>query len=316
MALMRLFLIVSSLALLSGCQSLPDIQPFTDATVGLRSAVAASGTSVVAELRQTPLAGVATEAKKLEEAWKARNDAMSALVDYANSLQAIVDSGKKGEESVQKLADAANTLAGSLGIANLAASAAGTLATDAVKYVYGQIAKARAAKSLEAALSEIQPAIEQMTKLLTLDLKNVDDILILADQAELDTLASGNQREIAYRRQLLLTRGQLMSATVEELSAGKKPAELTRADDLARISELLAKTDAWNLDYEQKQAAIKTRGRAAHELIAAANQALPDWAAAHAKLLAVVSAKRPPSVTELTDAATHIRDLVDRYRKL
>jgi hypothetical protein len=108
----------------------------------------------------------------------------------------------------------------------------------------------------------------------------------------------------------------LMSSIAADLQAGKKPADLTQADDLTRIADLLAKSEAWNTGYEAKQAAIAARGRAAHELIAAAAHALPDWAAAHAKMLAAVSAQHPPSVGELTDVATHLRDLIDRYRKL
>lgn len=316
MAHIRLFLVAGALALVAGCQNLPDTQPFTDATVGLRSAVAATGTAVVAELKQTPLPKVAVQADNFEKACVTRDTAMSALVAYASSLQAIVDSGKKGGESAKKLADAATTLTGALGAANLLAGAGGTLLADTFTYAYGQIAKARAAKSLEAALVEIQPAIERLATVLAADLKNSDEIVTLALRAERDALAEDNQRELGYRKQLTATRGTLMSSVAADLQAGKKAAEISQADDLTRVSDLLAKSDAWNTDYEAKQAAIAARGRAAHELIAAAAHALPDWAAAHAKMLAAVSAKHTPNVAELTDVATRLRDLVDRYRKL
>lgn len=316
MVLIRLFLFAGAIALFAGCQNLPDTQPFTDATVGLRSAVAATGTTVSAELRQTPLPKVAAQADNFEKAWVARDAAMSALVAYANSLQAIVDSGKTGGESAGKLADAATTLAGTLGAANLLAGAGGTLLVDTFTYAYGQIAKARAAKSLEAALVELQPAIERLATLLAADLKSSDEIITLAIRAERDALAEDNQREFNYRKQLTATRGMLMSSVTADLQAGTKPADLTQAGDLSRLSDLLAKSDAWNTAYEAKQAAIAARARVAHELIAAAAHALPDWAAAHAKMLAAVSAQRPPSVAELTEVATHLRELVDRYRKL
>ncbi|MDB6165858.1 MAG: hypothetical protein JWQ83_998, partial [Lacunisphaera sp.] len=265
MAHFRLFLVAGAVALLAGCQNLPDTQPFTDATVGLRSAVAATGTTVVAELKQTPLPKVAIQADNLEKAWVTRDTAMSALVAYASSLQAIVDSGKKGGESAKKLADAATTLTGSLAAANLLAGAGGTLLVDTFTYAHGQIAKARAAKSLEAALTEIQPAIERLATVLAADLKNSAEIVTLAIHAERDALAEDNQRELGYRKQLTATRGMLMSSVAADLQAGKKPAEISQADDLTRVSDLLAKSDAWNTDYEAKQAVIAARGRAAHE---------------------------------------------------
>ncbi len=316
MARMTWLLLCGALGLLAGCRSLPDTQPFTDATGSLRSAIATTGTTVVAELKQTPLPGVAAQADKLEKAWATRNAAMSALVEYANSLQAIVDSGKKGAESVGKLLDAAGTLTDALKVTNPLAGEAGTLAADTIKYAYGLIAQARAAKSLEAALTEIQPAIDRLAQLLSADLQNCNDIITVASKAEHDALDFDSQREIAYRKQLLASRGLAMTSMAGELAADKKPADLTKGGDLDRLAELLAKNDTWNADYAQKQAAIAARGRAAHELIGTAAAAIPAWASAHAQMLRTVSTKRPPNVTELTDAVTHIRDLVDRYRKL
>lgn len=316
MARISCFLLCVALGWLSGCRTLPDTQAFTGATAGLRAAVAATGTTVVAELKQTPLPGVAAQASQLDKAWAARNDAMSAVVEYSNSLQAIVDSGKKGGESAKKLADAVGTLAGALKVANPVAGTAGELAADTFEFVYSQIAVARAAKSLEAALTAIQPAIDRMAQLIAADLRRCDEIMTLATRAERDALADANQSELAYRKQLLKSRGQAMASMASELESGTKPAELAKAEDLTRLTDLLAKNDAWYAGYEQKQAAIAARGRAAHELIGAASAAVPDWAAAHAQMLGVVSARRAPTVTELTDAVARVRELVDRYQKL
>ena len=303
--------------LLSGCASLPDTQPFTDATLSLRSAVAASGTAVVAELRRTPLPGISSSATNLENAWKTRNGVMSALVEYANSLQAITDAGKKGEESAKQLADAVNVLAQSLGAASLGASEAGGLAIDTFGYVYGQIAKARAAKSLELALGEIQPAIERIATLLAADQVKLDELIQVAIEAEHDALETDNQREIGYRRQLVDSRRQLMGIVGEELKKDKANiTKIERTDELGRLGEMLAATDSWNLTYTNQQNTIAERGRIAREMIAATQAAFSDWAAGHARLLAAVRAKRTPSAVELAAAATRIRELVDRYRRL
>ncbi|MBI2516551.1 MAG: hypothetical protein HYV95_06505 [Opitutae bacterium] len=302
--------------LLAGCPSLPDTQPFTDATVGLRSAVAASGTAVVAELKRNPVDGMAAQGASLEKAWQVRTKAMSALVDYANSLQAIADSGRKGEESAQKLADAATTLVQTLGAANLAASAGASLAIDTFKFANGQIARARAAKSLEAALAEMQPAIERIAELFAADLTDLDTLVQTTIDAQRDRLERDNQSEINYRRRLLAARRSLMAKAASQLDEQVKPTALAGSDDLKRADELLAANEAWHTAYAAQQAAIAERGRLAAEMLGAAQAAFADWTAAHARLLAAVRAKRLPSMAELTAAAKRIQELVDRYRKL
>src|SRR5215207_2436930 len=102
MACPRVLFLSAAIALLAGCTTLPDTQPFTDATVGLRRAVAASGSAVVSGLKTAPLPAVSAQGKKLEEAWAVRNKAMSALVAYASSLQAIADAGQEGAESAKR----------------------------------------------------------------------------------------------------------------------------------------------------------------------------------------------------------------------
>jgi hypothetical protein len=303
-------------ALLAGCASLPDTQPFSDATASLRRAVAASGTAVVSELKTAPLPAVNAQARKLEDAWSARNKAMSALVDYANSLQAIALAGGKGAESAKNLADAANTLAKSLDAASLGASAAAGVAVDTFTFAYGQIAKARAARSLELSLSEIQPAIDRIAALFAVDLTALDETVTIATRAERDALADANQGELGYRRQLLATQRELMGSIRTELGENKKPSTLTNAGELERITQLLAQSDPWSAGYESEQAAIAGRGRLAHEMIGATQAAFADWATAHARLLATVRTKRVPSVDELLEATARINDLVERYRNL
>src|SRR6266487_6739476 len=155
-------LVVSSFLFLAGCAHLPDTRPFTDATINLRSAVASSGTAVVGELQRTPIEGVDREAKAIEDAWKERNRLFSALVDYANSLQSIVDSVAGKTASINALAGAVSKLAQAAAILEPEAGDAGSTLSEAAVFIYKQIARARAASSLESALSEIQPAIERI----------------------------------------------------------------------------------------------------------------------------------------------------------
>lgn len=311
----RVILLAATL-LLAGCPSLPDTKPFSDATTSLRSAVVSSGTAVVAELKRNPIEGMAAHGATLEREWKVRAQLMSALADYAHSITAIADAGNKGAESAQKLADAANTLAQTLGAANLATSAGATLAIDTFKFVNEQIARARAAKSLDAALTEMQPAIERIAELLAADLTALDEAMQIAIVAQQDKLAQDNQAEINYRRRLIAVRQQLMGKAANELADDTAPTKVTIADELKRTDELLAVAEQWRTDYEAQQAAIARRGRLGTEMIATTRDALGDWAAGHAKLLAAVRTKRAPNVVDLVAAAKRIQDLVARYRQL
>jgi hypothetical protein len=270
----------------------------------------------VAELKAAPLAPIREKSAQLEEAWAVRITTMNALVDYANSVQAIVEAGKKGEDSARKLADAANGLTQSLSVVSPGASAAGGVAVDTLTFAYDQIAKARAAKNLESALVELQPAIDRIAVLLGNDLRNLDELVQIAVRAERDALADANQSELAYRHQLIATQHQLMGSIRAELGEDKKPSELTRVDELNRISQMLAQNESWNAGYERNQAIIIERGRIVREIIAETRFGFSDWASAHAGLLKAVRTKHATSAAELLSTVDRIHGLVERYRQL
>ncbi len=79
---------------LGGCASLPEVSPFVEATVQLRSAMVASGIAVGTELRLTP--GAEAKADELARLWEVRVHSADALVNYSDSLAAIVRSGREG----------------------------------------------------------------------------------------------------------------------------------------------------------------------------------------------------------------------------
>src|SRR5882757_27637 len=121
------FLVVSSFLFLAGCANLPDTRPFADATINLRGAVVSSGAAVVGELGRTRIEGVSREAKTLEDAWKDRQQLFSALVDYANSLQAIVDSANRRTASINALSASATRLAQMANVLEPGAGEAGSV---------------------------------------------------------------------------------------------------------------------------------------------------------------------------------------------
>lgn len=300
----------------SGCATLPDTKPFAEATVALRGAVQSSGAAVVSELKMTQLPNAAQQAATLESAWTERNRAMSALVEYASSLESITAAGEGGAGAAKKVFDAAGELVSALGASSFGAGAGVQLARDTFVFANEQIAKARAAKSLEESLAALQPAIDRVAQLFATDFTALHQLAVLALRAERDALQSANEREIAYRNQLLVTRRTLMPSIQTELGEKKSPLALSAAKELEQVDELLAHTETWFNGYKQEEAAIQNRERLTRELIATTRSAFEDWSAVHQRMLTAVRTKRIPDAAEVIVAAGQIKTLVERYRSL
>ena len=302
--------------LLSGCANLPNVQPFTDATISLRSAVASSGNQVVDELGHIEIPQAKVEAKKLGAAWSERNGLLSGLVEYATSLQSIVDSGKNGAESAQALAGSVQKLAQVAGLVQPGAGAAGEAVTQTAVLVYEQVAKARATASLQKALTETQPAIERIALVMADDMGKMDDLVRVALRAQIDELKIANAPQLSYRQQLLLRRDELHKTLDGGLRTNKKLSELTESSELEKLDHLLTDTASWQAPLQAQFDNLAARERLTRQLISETKTAFGDWAAAHSRMLAAVRTRRVPSAVELTQATERIRELVEKFKNL
>lgn len=300
-------------ALLAGCATLPDTRPFTTATVQLHDAVAAVDTSVAAVLTR---AGLPDQSAAFDRSWQARTAAMTALVSYASSVQAIVDAGGKGEEAGGRLTDATKKLAQSVGWLSNGTSAGFDVAADAFRLASGVIAKARAARTLEKALAEMQPVIEEIAGKVVADF--ADARVIVQKAAELQRESFRNQHKATrdYRTQLLATKAGLESNLREQLAGDTPPSALKNRSELKSVDELLAERTKWSDDYAQVLKDIDSRGLKALALIDQSKATIAAWAAGHGQLLATVKTRRPPSTAELLSMVGRLNDLIDRYREL
>ena len=320
MAFIKIFGRVSQVVLVAwlfaGCANLPDVQPFTDATVSLRSAVASSGAAVVGELQRVEISGVKSNATALEAAWVERNKLFTSLVDYANSLQGIMDAGQTGAESVGALADSVKKLAAAAGIVQPGAGEAAAVITETAQFVYQQIAKARAAASLEKALSEVQPAIQRVTEKMAADMRDLDVIIRVASKAQKNAIEESFQRETEYRDQLLTSRRNLFGTLQQAIKNNRSPSTLSEAGELAKLEELLLSAEKACDPLNVQLAAINDRERLGRQLITEIRSGLADWAAAHSRMLTAVRIKRVPSAAELSQAAQRIKMLVEKFENL
>jgi len=317
--------------LISGCTSLPDAQPFADASVRMQGAVSQSGRVVVQELRELDWAQ--DQATDLEEAWQERIAAVDAVVRYSNTVAAIVAAGEKGGESATALAGSLGTLAGAAGIALPGGEVIG-VATDTVKFIGAQIALVRASNSLKEALAQSQPAVNRLTAILTADQQDLEAIMLAANGAAMSNLRIKRNVEIGYLTDLQVERRTLYSVIAESTekscpelvealkgTAGTSDATCSVLGQVAElriseISKLIAETDDWRLPMEENLADTRLRLDLGLSLIQESQAAIEAWGIAYHQLSAAVASGGRVDPGALTDAVVTINQLVRRMREL
>lgn len=304
-------LLPAVLALLAGCASLPDVAPYRDATLALRSAVVAGGNAVQSGLESAAASYEAGDptAKQIEEQsdrfgteWRARVAGADALLAYTEAVADIARSGTQGDASARALADALTGLASGVGIVLPPAGTVATL-TDAAAFIHGHIAVVRAARSLDQALQSAQPVVDRVATVLSQDLQAALDILHAARRLQATALALKFNEETAYLKALAKERKDLY---------GKS--SLTPADEqrLRRIGELFDATREWREPMEKAQAGMAADYRLRLQLINATQAAVAEWAAAHRSIAAAVRERRSVNVEALVQATLDAKELMRR----
>ncbi|MGQ9685209.1 MAG: hypothetical protein ACUVT2_02720 [Thiobacillaceae bacterium] len=303
------------LVLLTGCASLPDMTPYRDATVQLRSLLLAGGGAVQAGV-ETAAAGheadsatarrIGEQTERFVEDWRARVEGADALVAYTDAVAEIARSGMEGAASARSLADALFRLASG---ADIALPPSGTVAavTDTAAFVYRHIAATRAAPSLQQALQAAQPAVDGVSVMLAQDLQATLAILRSVHELQHTALALRYNEETGY-----------LKALEHERKALHARGSLGANDEarLQRIAELIEATRAWREPLQSAQAAIDKELRLRLALIEATRTAVAEWAAAHSNLVAALLEKRAVDVEALVQATLEARELVRRLRAL
>ena len=287
------------------CTTLPNVGPFVDATYELKSAVAESGLTVANELQYIDDGGT-QYAVDLTEAWKERNHAFTAIAAYADSLQAIVASGQKGNEAAGELADSVKGLSEAAGIALPGSPAALAVATDAIKLIVENINKARAAKSLADAMVKANPAVEETVRLIRADLKDLDGLFRLANKMVEHNYKNSFNEQMGYRKELedFIQKTNVDAASENDLNK------------LIKVNELLAGTDGWYAEYHQGLTDIKKRLRIGRALIQTADGSLYQWVNAHIQVAIALQNRQPVNVKSLVEATIQIRELIRKVREL
>lgn len=314
--------LVAVVALVAGCRSLPDVQPFADATSAMASSIKTAGATAVKQVEriegarqraigQAPSTPIALE---LYDGWARRDQLFSALEDYSQSLANLVRAGNDGQASAKKLAESVSTLAKSVGGVFPAGEPAAELVTGLAQQFYGMVVKEVAAHRLHKAIEYSNPTIRAIADLVARDLQELRDLNEQARQQQFSELA---------RKSTSLPTVRTLESKRVELAKGVNPdGTLKIIEDPAtrskikELSEMLAQEIA-SPDYVQyttKRASVVAEHDAADALLEQAVYALDAWAKAHEAIGYAVEKRRAPSLAELERITSELLTTYQTYK--
>ena len=193
----KLVTIVVVCSLLCACTSIPDIQPYADATANLATALnkGYAHTENQLSVLQAENPDLDSQAKdtlqELRKRWKPSKEAINALVAYTDSLAALANAGKTGKEAANKLTSSFeglyNAVAQLVAIPGLPAGV--TTAFNAIAAVNGVIARMRAKRALKEAAEEAAPAVKTIADVLAANFQELANL----------SAAAGNAAAAGYR---------------------------------------------------------------------------------------------------------------------
>lgn len=283
--------------------TLPDVAPFAEATVHLRSSISVAGDAVIEELDRSQVSSERVD--QLRNAWERRNEIMEAMVVYADSLSAIVAAGEADAQAADQAVDSFSRFAQTVGYPyGPAAEAVTRLARSSAR----QIAMARRREQLEDALEDLQPAIEGLVVQLEDDLLGLDRKLLGTD-GEVER-ALLNQPKFAGLHQHRDRLRRFLRAVDVEVATADEMQKAAHAAVLLRASEPLV------AERDDKLARLRERVRAIRQLLAETRVCLRFWAMTHRNLVIAVRQNKQVEVGSVIGAARQIDELVKRIREM
>jgi hypothetical protein len=310
----------------AACASLPDTTGYTTSTVQMKQAVGAAGDAAEAELRSAAALipddsdwkGAADRsAASFHEPWQKTVTSLDAMVSYAQSIEAIVGAGNHGAESATALAGSLTTLAEKVGVPVPGSAAVGA-AVNTVAFIYGQIARAQAAHSLEEALANASPAISSIQTLVAAQVRDARSAFELATFSELQELRrTPRYQPFVEANQRLIAREGLLNIQISTMIANGGDPRLTPLQaQLEQAVTARARLAPHIQEFEARSAEVRTRERAGLAVFSATETALATWAASHENLVRAVREHRPVTMESLSEAVRDLRSLIQQWRAL
>ena len=207
----KLVTLVVICSLLCACTSIPDIQPYANATATLATALNKGFTHTENQLSalQAENPDLEVQAKttldELRKRWKPSKEAINALVAYTDSLAALANAGKTGQEAANKLTNSFEGLYNS--VAQLVAlpglPAAVSTAFNAIGAVNGVIARMRAKRALKEAAEEAAPAVKTIADVLAANFHELANLSEAAGNAAAEGYRNKHHGVLDYHQTLI-----------------------------------------------------------------------------------------------------------------
>lgn len=323
LARQRILAALAACALAVGaCTALPDTSGYTAASLQLKSAAAAAGTALSAELGR--MAGQVPESRRadataiatnFDAAWKTTVDSLGALGRYAESIEEVTRAGNGGGEAARGVAASVSSLAGALGVVPGAALVG--VATDTFALLNTQIANIRAARSLERSLDIADPLVQDMANVVAGQIGTARTLFTQAIDFQRSALDFSVDDISGLDSQLQQMENEA-AITLAGLAAQGASEDRRRSAEAAlkRVRDGRAALAPRMTAYAAAREALAARARAGAELFAASERALASWRESHQKLVRAIRERRPVSFQSLAAASEDIRTLIERWRDL
>ena len=311
-------LICTILVFLAGCQTLPEsgVKTFADSTSTLKTTLTTASDAAVQEVgmvfrEDKPTTDPANNSGSLQQAWSSRIKVLDAMDNYADSLSALVNAGKSGQENAAKFADSLKNLVDAAnGVPYAAAATPAVKAVlDGAAVVYGKIAVQIAAGKIQEAVEAADPIVSAVAELFAADLINLRSI---ARQSRLTAVTQLNSENDS----LATMNGLTNARTVVARKAFGNPPDGASIDLLKKINDAGAalSTDPKYVAYLAQLKDINQVYARQNDLLDQASLTLGAWASGHHKIVVGLRDKTAPSLKELAEFSSDLYTIYQDYR--
>ncbi len=327
---------LTALALLvGGCVSLPNLQGFADETSRMSLAIQKGYVQGESALARVDTA----RARKLKRVWKPTQDALTALVAYSDALASLSNKANDNAKGAAAFAGKFQKVTGYLqGVLPLSGIGSGEV-SRLVEIAARQLILIKAQKTLSAAVRESQPVMEQIVKIIDLNLAELAMIHseVMEQQISRNWLKySGisavyeakmdeNKKGLNELAAIAKYRSQRKRAFLEEieLMAGPDSTLTKRLEDRERLLTAQTRTadeaikgfDGAYKDYQKINTDLTdqmTQGRA---LVDNGRLALGAWIRTHDGLSESLSMRQSFSLRELATVVQGIEQVYEFYNQ-
>lgn len=312
---------------MAGCQTIPDISAWNQATKDVTSAVTqgfqtsasinsdiARSLDKVAESK-TEFSDTAERYRKMSQALSARTDdyekLFGAISDYSSSLAALARTADNSSKTVEAVAGSLNTLVDAVGGTPLAGAG-----LELGKLLVGELIKVKAASDFADAVQKADVVIGQISDLLIKDLVDLQRTTgITKVEAIRAAIEVPHEKQLEYRDALERKRSDLQAKIKVAIVPGKSLLDVSETLELAKVEQCLRDTDSWYVPYKgELDRALAARAKS-EELVVQTRRAVEAWRASHASLATAVKEKRLPESGRLAALAVRIRGLMEDIKK-